>query len=112
MGEGNRVDEPRVLTEEFIARVDKLTNSPSIRARILWAELSISTNKLTNWDLICFCTETLGLMSSEFPWLREAALAVSRIVYRAHYLNQDRIIASEHEIPLDGEIRIPKMTGK
>ena len=57
-------------------------------------------------------------MSSEFPWLTEAAKAASRLVYKAHYLNHDRIIASEHEIALEGssqaELRmnIPRMTEK
>lgn len=114
MVEGNRVDEQRVLTKEFIEKIDKLTNSPSIRAVVIWSRLNEPNgDKITNWDLICFCAETLGLMSSEFPWLREAAVAVSHLVYKAHYLNHDRIIASEHEIVADGgEMKIPKMTGR
>ena len=117
MDESNRGDEQRVLTEEFIEKVDKLTKSPSLRAKVVWNDLSIQTRRLSNWDLICFCAETLGLMSSEFPWLREAAIIINKIVYKAHYLNTDRIIASEHEISLEGpsqaELRmnIPKMTG-
>ncbi len=118
MDESNRHDEPRVLTEEFIEKIDRLTKSPSLRASVLWNDLSISTRRISNWDLICFCVETLGLMSSEFPWLREAAIAASKIVYKAHYLNHDRIIASEHEIALgevsQAELRmnIPRMTGR
>jgi len=113
MVEGNRMDEPRVLTEEFIAKIDKLTRSPSDRADLIWNKLSLSTSKVSNWDLICFCVEVLGLMSAEFPWLREAAVAASHLVYKAHYLNHDRIIDSEHEIALDSNgMNIPRMTGK
>lgn len=118
MDESGRGNESRVLTEEFVERIDRLTKSPSDRARVLWNDLSIPTRRISNWDLVCFCVETLGLMSSEFPWLREAAMSASHLVYKAHYLNQDRIIASEHEISLDGpsqaELRmnIPRMTGE
>ena len=112
MVESNRNNEPRALTKEFIEKIDGLTRSPSQRADLIWNELSISTSKVSNWDLVCFCVETLGLMSSEFPWLREAAIAASHLVYKAHYLNHDRIITSEHEISLDDKgMNIPKMTG-
>ena len=116
MDESSGGNESRILTEEFVERIDKLTKSPSDRARMLWNDLSIPTRRISNWDLICFCVETLGLMSSEFPWLREAAVRASHLVYKAHYLNQDRIIASEHEISLEGssqvesKMNIPRMT--
>ncbi|KKM62054.1 hypothetical protein LCGC14_1132140 [marine sediment metagenome] len=111
MAESDRGNEQRILTEEFIDKVDKLTKSPSERAKFIWLVLADGANKkVTNWDLICFCVETLGFMSSEFPWLREAAISISKIVYKAHYLNTDRIIASENEVNL--EMNIPKMTGR
>ncbi len=110
MAESDRGNEQRILTEEFIDKVDKLTKSPSFRARIIWEVIAGANEKVTNWDLICFCVETLGFMSSEFPWLREAAISISKIVYKAHYLNTDRIIASENEVNL--EMNIPKMTGR
>lgn len=112
MAESNKSDEPRALTEEFIKKIDALTRSPSQRAGIVWERLSLPTDRISNWDLICFCAETLGLMSSEFPWLKQAAMMVSKIVYKAHYLNHDRIIDSEHVIALDdkNQMKIPKMT--
>ena len=113
MAQGDRDNESREreLTEEFIAKIDKLTGSPSDRARSIWELLMQSdTKKITNWDLICFCVETLGFMSSEFPWLKEAAMAASQIVYKAHYLNNDKIIASETN--LKPTIIIPKMGRK
>ena len=113
MDEGNGRDERRTLTEEFVEKIDKLTKSPSERATVIWLALAAGTEKkITNWDLICFCVETLGFMSSEFPWLKEAAIAASKIVYKAHYLNTDRIIASENEIDLKRKMNVPKMTGE
>ena len=111
MAQGDRDNESREreLTEEFIEKVDKLTGSPSDRARFIWELLMQSdTKSITNWDLICFCVETLGFMSSEFPWLKEAAMAASQIVYKAHYLNSDRILASETNVK--PKIIIPKMS--
>ena len=111
MDESNKGNEQRILTEEFIEKIDRLTQSPSFRARIIWEILAgASPKRITNWDLICFCVETLGFMSSEFPWLREAAISISKIVYKAHYLNTDRIIASESEVNL--KMKIPRMTGR
>ncbi len=112
MAESNRNDEQRVLTEDFIAKIDKLTLSPSKRAEVIWEVLALSKAKeITNWDLICFSVEILGLMSSEFPWLQEAAMAASKIVYKAHYLNHDRIIASDHSIDFKKEsMNIPRMS--
>ena len=112
MDESSGGNESRILTEEFVERIDRLAKSPSERARFIWFVLIDGANeKITNWDLICFCVETLGLMSSEFPWLREAAIGVSKLVYKAHYLNQDRIIASDHEINPKA-MNIPRMTNE
>ena len=111
MAQSDRDNESRELTEEFIEKIDRLTGSPSDRARFIWELLMQSdTKKLTNWDLICFCIETLGFMSTEFPWLKEASMAVSQIVYKAHYLNHDRILDSETN--LKPVITIPKMGKK
>ncbi len=111
MDESNRRNESRTLTEEFIEKIDKLTNSPSERAKVIWLVLAAGTDtKITNWDLICFCVETLGFMSSEFPWLKEAAMMVNKIVYKAHYLNTDRILESESEIDLKKKMNIPRMS--
>ena len=114
MDESNRRNESRTLTEEFIEKIDKLTNSPSERAKVIWLALAAGADtKITNWDLICFCVETLGFMSTEFPWLKEAAMAASKIVYKAHYLNTDRILASENEINIkEKSMNVPKMTGE
>ena len=113
MAESNRNDESRALTADFIEKIDKLTKSPSERASFIWLALASGTSeKVTNWDLICFCVEVLGFMSSEFPWLREAAIMVNKLVYKAHYLNHDRIITSDHEIDFKKEMNIPRVTGE
>lgn len=103
----------RVLTEEFIDGIDKITKSPSQRASDIWLALDKGHLGITNWDVVCFSIETLGLMSSEFPWLREAAMMVSKLVYKAHYLNHERIMASDHEISpkeQSASMNIPRMT--
>ena len=112
MAESNQNDEQRVLTEDFIAKIDKLTLSPSKRAEFIWLVIADGAQeKVSNWDLICFSVEILGLMSSEFPWLQEAAMAASKIVYKAHYLNHDRIIESDHSIDFTKEsMNIPRMS--
>jgi len=118
MEQSDRVDKQsdqqrsRVITEELIDGIDKLTRSPSERASDIWTELDKGKNKITNWDVVCFSVETLGLMSSEFPWLREAAMAVSKLVYKAHYLNHERIVASDHEINPKDQMNIPRMSGQ
>lgn len=109
MDKSDRTDQPRVITEEFIEKVDKLTKSPSERASDVWVKLAKENPKLTNWDLVCFCVETLGLISAEFPWLRQGAMMVSQIVYKAHYLNHDRIAESDHEIDVNS-MNVPRMT--
>ncbi|KKM91111.1 hypothetical protein LCGC14_1231850 [marine sediment metagenome] len=111
MAESNRSNESRALTADFVEKIDKLTKSPSERANFIWLVLADGAKeKITNWDLICFCIETLGFMSSEFPWLREAAIMVNKLVYKAHYLNHDRIIVSDHEIDLKKKMNIPGMS--
>lgn len=79
--------------EQTIERIDRLTLSPSRRAAECWAKLD--KEGLTDWDLICFCTEVIGLLASVFPFLTEDARNINRIVYMAHYANQEWSHASD-----------------
>jgi len=97
---------------------------PSERARIVWEAIQrhSQVSYISNWDVVCFSVETLGLMAAEFPWLQEAAKQVSMLVYKAHYLNHDKIREHETEVMRTGIPRvedgkksimtIPKMTEK
>ncbi|MHC4316843.1 MAG: hypothetical protein ACYSW3_30755 [Planctomycetota bacterium] len=92
--------------------------SPSRRAEIVWGMLqeSAKTTYLSNWDVVCFAVEILGKFSAEFPWLKEAAMQVNKLVYKAHYLNHDKIRQHEEVVAgvtsEDKELEIPKMTGE
>ena len=125
MGEGIGEDELRSrLTETHIEQVDKMMPPPSERARIVWEAIQrhSQVSYISNWDVVCFSVETLGLMAAEFPWLQEAAKQVSMLVYKAHYLNHDKIREHETEVMRTGIPRvedgkksimtIPKMTEK
>jgi hypothetical protein len=88
---------------------------------MVWIELqnASSVSYISNWDLVCFSVEILGKFSHEFPWMQEAAKQVNQLVYKAHYLNHDKIREHEVEItvnpdskPEDKKMKIPKMTGK
>jgi len=92
--------------------------SPSKRANIVWEMIqkSAQTTYLSNWDVVCFSVEILGKFSDEFLWMKEAAKQVNQLVYKAHYLNHDKI--REHEQVVAGvaskesDLEIPKMTGE
>ena len=119
MGEGIGEDELRSrLTATHIEMGDKMMPSPSGRARMVWIELqnASSVSYISNWDLVCFSVEILGKFSDEFPWMKEAAKQINGLVYKAHYLNHDKIKEHEVEITVNTKVdsegmTIPKMTG-
>ncbi len=117
MGESNRSNERelnRELTEAHIEQIDKMMPPPAERARIVWEAIQKDTSitYISNWDIVCFSVETLGLMSAEFPWMKEAAIQISQLVYRAHYLNHDIIRQHETEVIRTGIPRVDDMPGK
>ncbi len=115
MGEGIGENELRSrLTETHIEQVDKMMPSPSARARMVWIELqnASSVSYISNWDLVCFSVEILGKFSSEFPWMQEAAKQINGLVYKAHYLNHDKIREHEVEIHVKPEVRADDLVGK
>jgi hypothetical protein len=75
--------------ERLQARVDKLIESPSKRAEKIWAHLP---KDQTNWDLACFCIESLGLICNTDlivfkPFVRD----LNRLLYQFHYQAPDKI---------------------
>lgn len=83
MGGDIRVPGQGVLTEEWIKAIDEVSDSPSVRAQAVWQSL---LPNLTDWDIVCFCVETLGLMSERYSYLREPTKWLAGLVYKAHYL--------------------------
>ncbi len=118
MAESDESLEPRefdgTLTEEDIRRVDLKLDSPEVRAQKVWDILLGKTSQgiITNWDVVCFSTETLGFFSTEFPWLKPVAILVAKTVYKAHYINWAKIM--EHDTPVTmrtSKMNIPRMSG-
>ena len=84
------------ITEEQIAKVDAKYPSPEQRAKEVWDRIWDRTHKMPGqWDLVCFCTHTLGLLSQEWPWLTSTAQALNKLVYIAHYTNADRLFGDK-----------------
>jgi hypothetical protein len=76
--------------ERLQTRVDKLINSPSKRAEIIW--LQLPRDLMSNWDLACFCIEALGLICNTDlivfkPFVRD----LNRLLYQLHYQAPDKI---------------------
>ena len=68
----------------LITRVDAQTPSPSDRAKRVLEILRADPN-VDTWDVLCFCAEYLGMMSSAWPWLELPAKNLTHLIYTAHY---------------------------
>lgn len=97
MAQGDENDKRAARTREHIGTVDKQIASPSERAALVWNLLRSEHPDLTDWDLICFSTEYLGMMVQVHPWLEELAKKLAALVYTAHYLTPDTDVSSSIE---------------
>ena len=82
---------------DVMAGQDIMVASPSERATIVYKKLQLMFgDDLTNWDLICFCVEYLGMMVEAFPWLNSNGVMkqLSTLVYTAHYLDKTTLVPS------------------
>ena len=95
MGENATRDEQRESLKALMERVDKLMPSPETRALKVWAQLN--KESLTVWDLICFCSESLGLAASLFPEFEAPIKALSLNVYATHYRGSSNLIDWENK---------------
>jgi len=98
------VDEPskkslKELREELVARVDKTKSSPSQRAALVYKILLESD--LSNWDVVCFCAEYLGLMIETMPHIEKLAKELSQLIYTQHYLMEENILEQVKIKPVD-----------
>lgn len=82
-GKGITNPTARIDLVKLMDEVDKLMPSPEQRALKVWE--SLGKQGLNIWDLVCFCTETLGYTSTLFPEFEDAAKAISLNVYATHY---------------------------
>ncbi len=77
--------------DKILERVDHATPGPGERAAYVWELLQHEHPELTDWDVVCFAANFLGYMSPALPWLHEDAKHICNLVYKAHYLNGDKI---------------------
>lgn len=91
MAERDRKVERTAITEAHIAATDERVVSPSERAQYIWSCLKQEHPDLTDWDVMCFAGEYLGMMSSAYAWVEEPAKRVLGLIYTAHYMNPDQI---------------------
>lgn len=97
----------QVSLQERMLEVDKITESPSKRAQKVWEYAKLVSDKtgFTTWDLLCFATEWLGIMTPVWPWLEEPARSLAKRVYYAHYYLTDVVLGEERRAqePRDNE---------
>lgn len=76
--------------EQRISERDKLTPSPEVRAGYILNLIKDHNNDITNWDLLCFCSEYLGSQVLVYDWLdMNAVRAIVSTIQEAHYMRDD-----------------------
>jgi hypothetical protein len=94
MEESDRASQhKRSLTEELIKSIDERVDSPALRAQSIWDSIRVIHPEWTDWDLLCFAIEFLGMISPRWPWLTSNAKQLAGLVYHAHYFYPDNINA-------------------
>jgi len=77
-----------------IAEVDKIIPDPVQRAKKIYDILK-QHEDLTDWDLVCFSSEFLGLMSmGPLPYLDKVAKEVGKLVYMQHYFHTNEAVTN------------------
>ena len=71
--------------QTLITNRDKVSPSPEQRATRLWSAVHKLEPRPTQWDIVCFCVESLAIVSSEIEFLKPIVARLVSIVYTAHY---------------------------
>lgn len=71
--------------QQLIDAVDKVKESPDSRALRVY-NLIKDNPKVTNWDVICFCSQFLASQIHSLPWLNAPVKVLSRLIYTQHYV--------------------------
>ncbi len=58
--------------------------TPEERARELWSHMQLHNPRVTAWDLVCFCSETIGMLAGSYEFLQTPAKSLMSVVYTAH----------------------------
>lgn len=69
--------------------IDKTSPSPSERAKYIYEQLNALDPKPTHWDLVCFCAETLGMLTLELSQVNTRVAEITRMIYEIHYFGGD-----------------------
>lgn len=83
----------------LIEKVDKAHDSPALRAQKVLNVLRSDEN-VNTWDVLCFCAEYIGMMSSAWPWLESDAKRFARLIYTAHYEHFGTTLGPEEQMTL------------
>ena len=64
--------------------------TPEERALELWSHMQLHTPRPTAWDMICFCTEALGVFAAgDYTFLKDPVKNLVSVVYTAHNAMDD-----------------------
>lgn len=74
--------------EYRIDEIDARTDSPHVCAQRIWNILRQHAPNETNWDILCFAVEYIGMLVPECPWLEDVAKPLAVRVYTAHYAKE------------------------
>lgn len=87
-------DNSRFERAAQVALGDSIDLSPEDRAKHVFNLIKEKAPELTNWDLICFSANYLGMISGAFPWLEVPAKHICKLVYTAHYQDKETNIGT------------------
>lgn len=68
-----------------VSAIDAVTKSPEQRAQQVFNTIRDVNANFTNWDLLCFAGELLGLSVAAYTWLEKPAKETLKLLYSAHY---------------------------
>lgn len=68
--------------KDLLKELEKDSNSPGKRALGVFGYLQNS--EFTDYDILCFSVEFIAMRSGEFPWLKENAKALIKLLYLMH----------------------------
>lgn len=68
---------------------DKVSPSPTLRAKVVWDILQAESPKPIVWDLVCFSLEILTISSESYPYIIPAVKVLNQAIYGAHYNTEE-----------------------
>jgi hypothetical protein len=100
--------------ERRVEEIDARTDAPNVRAERIWQTLKRHAPNETNWDVLCFAVEFIGMLVHEFPWLEVVAKPLATRFYTAHYAKEGLYDGPRRsdEVAVEHEHRRPNMGGE